>query len=180
MRWAVRLACAVALAFTGGVSAVESEDSVKAAFVYNFSKFVEWPDNAFAGPDAAINICVIGENAFAAVLKEAVRDKTVKGRPLAVRDNVSLGELSSCRVIYIPASEQRRLDDVLGHVGRLPILTVGDADSLAAVGGIIGLTTEESRVHFEVNLGAARRAGLKLGSQLLKVATRLVGADQAQ
>jgi hypothetical protein len=180
MRSAVCLLCAILLAGGSGAIAVESEEAVKAAFVYNFPKFVEWPDSAFPSADAAIEICVLGGNGFAEVLKNTVRDKTVKGRPLAVRENVPLGELGSCRILYISSSEQRHLSEVLEHVGTLPVLTVGDADALAERGGIIiGLTTNENRVHFEVNVGAARRAGLKLGSQLLKVATRVVGGDQA-
>jgi uncharacterized protein DUF4154 len=166
------------VALAGAASAaVESEDAVKAAFVYNFSKFVEWPESAFAGPTDPIDLCVVGDNAFAAVLKDTVRDKTVKGRQLAVRD-VPLDDLDACRIIYIPASEQKHLQDILGHVNNLPILIVGDAASLAERGGMIGLTNEENRVHFEVNLTAARRAGLRLGSQLLKVASHVVGAPQ--
>lgn len=177
MRTAVSLAFAILLAGGSGAHAAESEDAVKAAFVYNFPKFVEWPDNAFPTPGAAIDICVVGASGFAAVLRNIVRDKTVKGRPLTVRDSVPSADLASCRVVYIPSSEEKHLAEVLERVARLPVLTVGDPDALAERGGIIGLTTNDNRVHFEVNVSAARRAGLKLGSQLLKVATRVVGAD---
>jgi len=172
IRWAVPLACVILLA-TNRAAPAEPEEAVKAAFVYNFSKFVEWPESASSG-GGPIDICVLGADGIAPVLKGTVRDKTVKGRPLSVHDNVPLRDLGGCRVIYIPSSEQRRLQEVLERVRGLPILTVGDADSLAERGGMIALHTDENRVRFEVNLGAARRAGLKLGSQLLKVATRVV------
>jgi hypothetical protein len=179
MRPALCLTFAILLPGSGAVAA-ESEDAVKAAFVYNFPKFVDWPDSAFPTPSAPIDICVLGGNQFADVLRSIVRDKTVRGRPLTVREDVPLRNLASCRVVYIPASEEKRVPAVLDQVAGLPILTVGDTDVLAERGGIIGLTTNENHVRFEVNVGAARRAGLKLGSQLLKVATRVVEGDEAR
>jgi uncharacterized protein DUF4154 len=176
-RFATRavLAWALALLAARGAAAAPAEYAVKAAFLYNFSKFVEWPAGAFASPADPIRICVVGENPFGGLLAEAVRDKQVNGRSFTVQETSTIAEAATCQIVFLAASEERRFDELLRQLGARPILTVGDANSIAARGGIIGLTVEDSKVHFEVNLPAARQAGLKLSSQLLKVATRLIG-----
>jgi hypothetical protein len=152
-----------------------SEYDVKAAFLFNFCKYVEWPESAFATPSEPISLCVLGENPFGSTLEDAVRSKTVNGRGLAVRSLASLSPDDRCHVVFVAASERSRLDNTIARLASHPVLTVTDIDSAAEHGTIIGLTTEENRVRFEVNLVAARQAGLKLGSQLLKVASRVIG-----
>jgi hypothetical protein len=169
------LACVLLLA-PGRLAAEEgaSEYAVKAAFLYNFSKFVEWPPSAFATAADPIVICVLGENPFGPLLADAVRGKRVGGREVAVREPKSVPEAGGCQVIFI-ASGDPRFDESLRELTSQPILTVSDADSAVERGAVIGLKMEERRVRFEINMIAARRAGLKLSSQLLKVAIRLIG-----
>jgi hypothetical protein len=169
------LACALLLA-PARAHAQEGapEYAVKAAFLYNFSKFVEWPPSAFATAADPIVICVLGENPFGPLLADAVRGKKVSGREVAVREPRSVSEAAGCHVIFI-ASGDRRLDETLHELASQPVLTVSDADSAVERGAIIGLKMDERRVRFEINMIAARRAGLKLSSQLLKVAVRLIG-----
>ena len=168
LRWAAA-ACVLSLPVA---AAGPSEYEVKAAFLFNFSKFVEWPEKAFAGPGSPIAICVLGENPFGTLLEDAVRGKQVNGRDLEVRDVTSA---AGCHVVFVGAAESARDAEVFARLADQPVLTVSDAETAAARGAIIGLTLEENRVRFEVNLVAARKAGVKLSSQLLKVAVRLIG-----
>jgi hypothetical protein len=174
-RWA-GLAFALALAPSlAGASDGASEYEVKAAFLFNFAKYVEWPEGTFAGPTDRIVICVLGENPFGTLLENIVKDKRVNGRELAVRETGSVSATAGCQVVFIAATERQRVDEILRMLAAQPVLTVGDAESLADRGVILGLTLSEKRVRFEANLNAARRARLKLSSQLLKIAARLIG-----
>jgi hypothetical protein len=148
---------------------------VTAAYLFNFSKFVEWPEGTFAGVTDPITICVLGESPLGTLLEDAVRGKHVNGREIAVRETTSIPKTAGCHIVFISSAEQGRLDEVLTNFVGRPILTVSNALSVADRGAVIGLTLQESRVRFEVNLLAASRAGLKLSSQLLKVAARLIG-----
>jgi hypothetical protein len=152
-----------------------SEYEVKAAFLFNFSKFVEWPEGTFAGAADRITICVLGQDPFGALLEHAVRDKRVNGREIAIQKTASASKVAGCHILFIASSEQDRLDEILERLGDRPLLTVSDEESGAERGAIIGLTLDDKRVRFEVNLNAARQAKLKLSSQLLKVAVRLIG-----
>ncbi len=171
--------CAAALLLGAPAAAAEgpSQAEVTAAFLFNFSKFVEWPEGTF--PEAAdpIHICVLGENPFGASLADMVKGKQVGGRGISVRETGSVSRTAGCQIVFIASSEQGRLDEVIGRLADRPILTVSDVPSSADRGAVIGLVLEDRRVHFEVNMLAAARAGLKLSSQLLKVAVRLVGKD---
>jgi hypothetical protein len=170
------LACGLAVAAAHlAAAAGPSEVDVKAAFLFNFTKFVDWPEAA--GAKDPITICVLGENPFGSVLGDAVRGKTVNGREVVVQERSTSGA-ATCNIVFIASSEQARLDEVLGRLATRPVLTVSDAEAAAKRGAIIGLTTEKNRVRFEVNLNAAKTAGLKLSSHLLKVAVRLIGRDQ--
>jgi hypothetical protein len=174
--WAAGLACALtAVAPQAGASEGTSEYQVKAAFLFNFAKYVEWPESAFPEPADRIVLCILGENPFGALLEEIVKDKKVNGRGLAVREIKSVSATAGCHLVFIASSERLRFDEILGGLADRPVLTVSDAESVADRGFVLGLTLKENRVRFEVNLIAARRAGLKLGSQLLKVAIRLIG-----
>ncbi len=177
--WAAGIACALTVG-TAQVAASEgpSEYEVKAAFLFNFAKYVEWPEGAFPGPADRIVICVLGENPFGTLLEDVVKDKKVNGRELAVRETRSISAAAGCHIVFIAFSEQSRLEEILRRLGDHPVLTVSDGGAVADRGVILGLTLSEDRVRFEVNLIAARRAGLKLSSQLLKVAIRLIGQGE--
>jgi hypothetical protein len=172
--WAVAFLCGLALAYAARGQA-PSEYEVKAAFLFNFSKFVEWPAAAFEGADDPIVLCVLGTNPFGNMLSQAVQGKKVNGREVVARELASLSGVGRCHVLFIASSEEQRLEEILGRMANRPILTVSDVESVVDRGAIIGLTMEEKKVRFEVNLISSRKAGLKLSSQLLKVAVRLIG-----
>jgi hypothetical protein len=170
IRWMAAV-CALSLA----AFAAASEYDVKAAFVFNFSKFVEWPEGTFESATTPITLCILGDSPIGDPLVEAVRGKQVNGRDVVVHPVASLAGAAGCNLVFISASEQARLQGIFSELADQPVLTVSDAGAAAEHGAIIGLTLEENRVRFEVNLLAARKSGLRLGSQLLKVATRVIG-----
>ncbi len=176
IRWASSLALSLLCATAqGSTSDGPTRSEVTAAYLFNFSKFVEWPEGAFSGPTDPIAICVLGEGAFGKLLGEVVKGKRVNGREIVVREVPSASTAAGCHVVFVAASDREALDATLGRLAGRPVLTVSDARSGAERGAVIGLMLEERRVRFEVNLAAADRAGLKLSSQLLKVAVRLIG-----
>jgi hypothetical protein len=151
-----------------------SEHELKAAFMYNFAKFIEWPEDAFGGPDDPFVIGVLGDDPVGAMLERSLAGKTVRDRRLVTRRFGSVGELERCHILFIPASEAQRLGATLQANARQPILTVGESDDFVQHGGIIGVLMEGARLRFVVNLDAAERANLRISSQLLKLATRVL------
>ncbi|MCB1823637.1 MAG: YfiR family protein [Candidatus Competibacteraceae bacterium] len=146
------------------------EYAVKAAYLYNFAKFVEWPPEAFSATDSPLVICIAGDNPFGAAL-EALRDKVVESRSVEVRHMPTATGLDRCNVVFIGRAEQGRFKTVLAGIAHLPILTVSDISDFAQAGGMIGLFETGQHIRFNINITAARRANLKLSSQLLKLAT---------
>lgn len=146
------------------------EYAVKAAYLYNFAKYVEWPSEVFARPDAPLAICIAGESPFGVALT-TLAGKKVGNHPVEVRSTSSSNDLEKCHIVFISRAEQTRSRTLLTRLGHLPILTVSDIEEFARGGGMIGLVEAEQRIRFDINLATARQANLKLSSQLLKLAT---------
>jgi hypothetical protein len=154
------------------------EYDVKAAFLYNFTKFVDWPASAF--PDAfSLKLCLLGEDPFGRSL-QAVAGEQVGNRKLAVMRTDSLAKTGGCQILFISRSERERLPQVLAMVKDSPVLTVGDTKGFADQGVIVNFILEGSKVRFEINTEAAERAGLKVSSKLLQLAKRIVPASGAR
>lgn len=152
---------------------VPDEYRLKAAFVYRFPQFVDWPSRALDGRNT-IDLCVLAPSPFGSVLQELADGETLGGRALMVRQFDSAGPIDTCHLLFLPnASRVRRA--VLQHVANLPILTVGDAPGFLDEGGIVQLRLVDKRVRFEINASAADRAGLRLSSQLLRLAVNIRG-----
>lgn len=149
---------------TGGVEEYE----VKAAFIYNFAKFATWPPGAFAGPQAALVLCVTGGNPFGPALA-ALAGKPVGGRSLAVRE-VDAGEAGTCHLLFVARPAAERWETIAPAVRGRPVLTIGDSDGFARQGGAINLFLADGRVRFSVNLKALERSGVTLSSQVLRLA----------
>lgn len=143
---------------------------IKAAFLYNFAKFTEWPEGTFAEDTDTLNICVLGEDPFGGAL-QSIENKPVRGRPVAVRRVSDVQGGLACHLLFISESEEPRLPAILRALGNRPILTIADIPDFARAGGIIRLKTNlQDQVRFEINLGIAKRAGLRLSSRLLGLA----------
>jgi hypothetical protein len=151
-----------------------SESDVKAAFLYNFTKFVEWPPAAFADARSPLKICVLGEDPFGKTLR-ALMDEEVGGRPLSLLRLDNLSNPAACHVLFISRSEKNRLPQILAALGDTPVLTVGDTPEFFEQGGIINFILEGSKVRFEINQEAAERVGIKISSKLLALARRVKG-----
>lgn len=156
---------------SGNARAAEFDEyAVKAAYLYNFAKFVEWPPGAFASADAPLLICIVGVNPFGDALAALV-DKMVDSHPVEVRHIPVAMDLEPCHVVFLNGMEQLKYKALLAKLARQPILTVSDISDFAQAGGMIGLIEADQRIRFDINLNATRRANLKLSSQLLKLAT---------
>ncbi|MBI2289051.1 MAG: YfiR family protein [Betaproteobacteria bacterium] len=156
----------------GADPAVPSEYAVKAAFIFNFAKFTEWPTAASGATRGQIVLCAFVGAPYGAALA-AIDGKSVQGRIMRVRRGVRPDEIKSCHMMFIAEPEERRIPELLRVVKGSPVLTVGDVDGFAEAGGMIGLINADNRVQFEINNEAAQRANLKISSQLLRLA-RLV------
>ncbi len=144
------------------------EYRVKAAFLLNFTKFIEWPPTAFAQPDSPIAICVMGEDPFGATLDLMVSGEVVNGRKVVARRIKSGPSPHSCQVMFI-GGPQKDVATILADSGP-GVLTVGEGEAFVHDGGVIAFIIEDRRVRFGINQAAAQRAGLKLSSKLLSVA----------
>jgi hypothetical protein len=142
------------------------EYQVKAAFLFNFARFVSWPDST--GP---LVIGIAGEDPFGRVLDDTIRGKVVSGRPLQVRRLGDADDISGCHILFVSPSEQRRVRDVIRRAGR-GVLTVGEGPEFTRLGGAIHLFRDGSRVRFHINAQAAEASGIKIHSQLMSLAAR--------
>jgi hypothetical protein len=144
---------------------------VKAAFLYNFAKFVKWPEGALK---QHFVVAVVGEDPFGDTLDHAFAGKTVLDRPVELRRARDAREAEGAQIVFVGASEQRRLPALLAVLRTGGALTVGDMDSFAEEGGMIGFRLKDATVRFDVNLSEVNRAGLQMSSQLLKLAQRVI------
>jgi hypothetical protein len=168
-----RVALAAAALLFGGAAArgaATLEYELKAAFLYNFVKFVEWPPDAFVGERSPLTLCVFGEDPFGGSLDGAVRGETLGERPLTIQRPDDLDELRDCQVLFVSRSERNRMAEVLARVEGAPVLTVGDADGFLRAGGMINFVLEENKVRFLINQTAAERGRLRISTKLLRLA----------
>jgi hypothetical protein len=166
----LRALALVLLLFAADGAAAPDEYRVKAVFLFNFSRFVEWPESAFAAPEAPFVIGVFGQDPFGADLDEVARGETVNGRQLQIRRIQAVDEARDCQILFIPATEQPQLDAILAALDRRSTLTVSDLDGSAARGAMIRLVTDRNRIRLRVNVESARAAGLVISSKLLRSA----------
>ena len=159
--------------FAAAARAQESlEYSVKAAFLLNFVRFIEWPETAFADAGAPIHICTFIDNPFGDTLEKLVQGETASGRPLAVRNARGPAELAPCHMIFVPSSSDDRAAPVFRHSGA-PAVVVGESNRFLARGGAVNLFIEGGRVRFDVNLGPIEQRGIRVSARMLQLATHV-------
>ncbi len=163
------------VAIAGGVpraqenTRVSREYQIKAAILFNFVKFVEWPAEAFTDNRSTLILGVLGEDPFGPAL-ESVEGKTVQGRTMVVRRFATLEDLEPCQVLFVSSSERDRLGAILEALESWNVLTVGEMDRFAELGGIIRLDVRSNNIHFDINTRAGQQAGLSFSSELLNLA----------
>jgi hypothetical protein len=150
----------------GGRTSPPSEYEVKATFLLNFTKFVQWPSIS-EPPGTAFNICILGEDPFGETLDHIVQDERVDGRPIQVRRIVTTSS-GPCEILFVSATYPNT-SAALGEF-RTGVLTVGDHDGFIRQGGMIALVVQNRRVRFDVDARSAARSGLKISSRLLNIA----------
>jgi hypothetical protein len=149
-----------------------TEYEVKAAYLYNFGKFVEWPAKDMAAGDS-FSICVLGQDPFGATLDSTITGESINSKKVMAKRIARPQDAVNCRILFIGSSEENRLKEILTTLDKTSVLTVSDLPQFARHGGMIQFVMEANRVRFEVNLTMAERAGLALSSELLKVASNV-------
>lgn len=147
-----------------------TEYEIKAAFLLHFSRFVEWPASAFAARDAALFICVLGDDPFGPVLEEMVRNERVDTHPIAVERYRLGGNVDRCHILFVSRSAEPLQRQILDQVRGKSILTVSDEEEFTRRGGVIGFVTVNGKVKLQVNRSSAQRADLRISSRLLRLA----------
>jgi hypothetical protein len=146
------------------------EYELKAAFLFNFAKFIDWPEGSFESPQSPFTICVVGPDPFGNILEDAMRGKMIGNRPLAIRRLKDKAGARLCQIEFVSSSESAHLAEILGSLHGANVLVVGDTSGFAASGGTIQFTLEDNRVRFAINIDAVDRSGLKFSSKLLSLA----------
>lgn len=154
---------------------MRSEYQVKAAYLFNFLKFVEWPADSFGDPLAPMVIGVVGDDPFGSSLPELVIGKTVQGRDLVLRKYRAGDDLRGAHLLFISASERKQLPQILSSVRGSSVLTVADTEGFLEAGGMIQFLNANEQIHFAINVDALKGSRLKLSSKLLNLAKAVTG-----
>jgi hypothetical protein len=183
-RAAARLVVAAAVVVTlpgaRGALADELEYPVKAEFIERFTRFIDWPPTAFAGPDSPFILCVVGETPITAYLERLAQTRRIKSRPVELRRMKSSADLSQCHLLFIAAGERAHLRQILARVEGRPIVTVADSEGFGRAGVLINLLLDaEGRVGFEISSTSAKHTALTLNAQLLKL-SRLTTSENGR
>jgi hypothetical protein len=155
---------------SAGFAQTIDEYQVKAAFLYNFAKFVEWPAQTFKTDKDPVRICVLGQDPFGSSLGDAVGGKTVLGRPFVLSNISSADQVTDCQILFISSSERKRLKAIFAELRTTGVLTVGETDGFATQGGIVNFKLLDGRVCLEINIEASAQAKLRINSSVLSLA----------
>jgi YfiR/HmsC-like len=175
MRRRTFLRAALLLLFLSGPFGLRAETTsreyaLKAAFLYNFAQFTEWPGDAFAATNSPFVIGVLGDDPFGKALNETVQGQLMNGRKFAVERYRHVEDVKACQILFISQSESRRLGDITAALGQRPILTVSDIKDAAARGVSVQFVTEHNKIRFKINLDSLKQSKLAMSSKLLRVA----------
>jgi len=162
----------------GGITArAQGSDSLpeyqlKALFLYNFAKFVDWPAGTFPETNSPIIIGVLGKDRFGPILDKTI-NQPLNGHPFVIRRFATVAEADGCHILFISDQETRRLDEILRSLKGRSILTVSEIENFARQGGLIQFITVDDKIRFLINNNAARSSGLRISSQLLNLAVKI-------
>lgn len=151
-------------------AAPPAEYQLKAAFLFNFAKFIDWPPTSFESPGASFSICILGADPFGRAMDDLLLGKSVGSRDVSVVRRNDVTEVRRCQVVFVSSSEKSRTREILDGLKGTNALVVGETDGFAVAGGAIQFAIEDDHVRFFINTDAADRAGLKVSSKLLSLA----------
>jgi len=163
-------AAVICAANAPAIASSPSEYEIKAAFLYNFANFVEWPSKTPADASGILIIGIYGDDPFGETFEQTIAGKSVNRRKLEIKRFRSIHEIKPCHILFVSSSEEGRFGRILDAVKDWHVLTVSESDSFIRSGGIINFIVEEKKVRFEISTENARKAGLKISSKLLKLA----------
>jgi hypothetical protein len=157
---------------------LSSEYQAKAAFLFHFAQFVEWPEETFMDAGSPLTYCTIGNDPFQGSLDVALGGKMIGSRSFRVLHFKQPQEIQGCQVLFIGMGGKKLLPEILARVKANSVLTVGESEHFAQEGGVIGFVLEENKIRFEINLEAAQKAKLKISSRLLALAKSVIGGQR--
>jgi hypothetical protein len=170
LAWLWMMAAAALPARSAGGAEAPNEYQVKAVFLFNFSRFVEWPVPAVGGPNEPFVIGIVGNDPFGTRLDEAVHGEQINQHPLQIRRFGSVSDIGDCQILYIDRSQSAQLRQILAALGHRNTLTVADFEGSAEHGVMMQFVTESNRIRLRINVDAAKVAGLTISSKLLRPA----------
>ena len=171
------LLCFIAMPQGAGAQTVAEEYQIKAVYLYNFAKFVYWPDSAFVDATAPIIIGVVGKNPFGDVLSQAVAGETLNNRPLQVTHFKTM-PINTCHILFVSRSENENLTNILETAHKHNVLTVGETDEFIKRGGMVRFVFENNRVRYDIAPTVAQQADIRISSKMLKLARRIINTRQ--
>ena len=165
-RW---LGIAALVLLAGHAQAQSREYQIKAAFLFNFAQFVDWPPATFGNSNAPFCIGILGHDPFGAALDQTIQDENIDNHKITVERSDHIEDLKNCQMIFVSKSEKGQITRILSELDSKPVLTVGETDDFAADGGGINFFLAGTKVRFEINPEAVQNSGLKISSQLLSL-----------
>jgi hypothetical protein len=164
--------------WAGGQATATSEYQVKAAFLFHFAQFVDWPPETYKDAASPLTYCTAGGDPFQGGLDASMNGKTIGGRPIRVLHLKEAGESQGCQILFLGIADKKLVSATLAKLSGSPVLTVGESINFAQGGGMIGFLLEDNKVRFEINLEAAERAKLKISARLLALAKTVIGGPK--
>ncbi len=163
---------------TGAQGNASSEYQVKAAFLFHFAQFVDWPPEAFKDATSPLTYCTAGEDPFHGALEASLNGKMIGERPVRVVHFRQPQEIQGCQIVFLGTPEKKFISATLESLKASPVLTVGESENFVQGGGMIGFFLEDNKVRFEINLTAAERSKLKISARLLALAKTVIGGPK--
>lgn len=156
------------------------EYQVKAFFLYNFARYVEWPPQSFKASGDPIVICILGQNPFGGTLNQAIAGKLVEGHPFIIRQISDFPQNGTCHILFVNSTERKRFHMVAGRLKGSGVLSVGETHEFTADGGVISFKVQNGKVRFEIDVDAAVREHLRISSKLLSLAQVAKSSEDGQ